>query len=183
MLGLLMGVTCVVGMAPEFAVAAPASSPPVVQDPTLAVTGLVERGRASVNANGILDRTSIVDGKPEANARVVLEFQPSMNNLKAGDAIPSRNVATAVSDSKGAYKLRLTPDREIVATARSNDGWVNFHVVTTARDGSVGWLGLSRHWNGKSWDGLGRPGFAPTDVQQTLVETNPTQAGHFLGPA
>src|SRR5438128_882976 len=82
--GLLVGVICALGVAPEFAAAVPPSSPPVVQDPALVVTGLVERGRASAAVDGTVDQTSTVGATPEADARVALEFQSSTRDLKVG---------------------------------------------------------------------------------------------------
>lgn len=136
------------------------------EGPPLLITGQLVRADVPVEAGKIVaSRARNVASL--RNARVVLVYLP-LTDAKAGDEIKPLILGEAITDSGGKYRIALDPSPEIVAAAQSNNGWVNFDLVSNAGQ-DVKVEGFSRRWSAGTWGGSSREGMNPAHSQQTLI--------------
>lgn len=132
------------------AVATVASLPGWLEAPAVAggsgrpdISALVRDAGPPVATGAVLG----AQGKPIANAQVVIEAFPDDVDLAVGDIINMIPATAATTDASGRYNAQLPLDDRLLAVANARSGFVNFAMTVT--DGEVETTTyFSRLWTG-----------------------------------
>jgi hypothetical protein len=160
---LLVPSACAAALVAAF-LSAPAAS---AAGPPLLLTGRVSTAMGHLDASKKLDVASLTNVSPPKSSVVQLGRLVESKDAK-GIARSLVIAGSAKPDRAGRYELHVQPDIDTLVFAASNSGWVNYLLIVVA-DGVIQVDGVSRHWNGMTWDSAQRDEFAPTKLVPTYV--------------
>jgi hypothetical protein len=152
----------------------------------LVISGQVFTAVGQLNKAKELDRFSLEHTSPAGYAIVQLARLVESADSHASQGGTLVSVTSTKADASGRYELHATPNNEVLSAAARNNGWVNFLLVVVA-DGIVQAEGVTRHWNGSTWDSAGRVESDPARVVSSYVTraaaTGKPLQGSEAGPA